>query len=150
MIDHISTYVMIYHFILFIIGLCNNKKVKTLGNLMSKTILLHINIITIMFLVPQCNISNKEIVILTKLIMLLICFYYFRKEIHFSFENIIPSVVIILLYISFVDYDSVYKCDVHLVQIIYSIIASIVIYLITMCFHKKYQNKLEDIKIEDR
>ena len=143
MIDHISTYVMIYHFMLFIIGLCKNNNIKTIGKLFSKTILLHINIIVIMFFVPQCNINNKEMVILTKLIMLLVCLYYYKNDIYFSYENIIPSVVIILIYISLVNYDKVYNCDVHLVQIIYSIIASIVVYLVTMFFHKKYNNKVE-------
>lgn len=145
MFDHISTYVMIYHFMLFVIGLCKNKKIKTLGNLFSKTILLHINIIVIMFFVPQCNITNKELVILTKLIMLLVCLYYYKKNLNFSYENIIPSVIIILIYISLVNYDKVYNCDIHLVQIIYSIIASIVVYLITMFFYKKYNNNVEDI-----
>lgn len=147
-LQHISTYVLLYHGLLFLLGLCNVVKSSTLGCLFSKTVMLHINIIIVMFVVPQCVINNKFYIVAFKLFILLLCYIPLKDHIKMSLPNTLPSILILLVYVLSVNYDKAYDCDIELTQIVYSILLSFITYIILM-YIKNLECKKKEKNLED-
>ena len=146
-LQHISTYVLLYHSLLFITNLFKFLSTEKSALLFSNTFMLHLNIITIMFMVPQCDIQYIHLVILFKFAILIICYIKFRKNMNFSLLNTVPSIFILIIYISLINYDKVYDCDIDLIQIILSSVVAFVIYIIIMLIENNIKNK--EIKDEN-
>lgn len=140
-LQHISTYVLLYHSLLFTTNLFKILSTEKSALLFSNTFMLHLNIITIMFMVPQCDIQYIHLVILFKLALLIICYIKFRKNMNFSLLNAVPSIFILVIYISLINYDKVYDCDIDLIQIVLSSVVAFGIYFIIMLIENHIKNK---------
>jgi hypothetical protein len=69
---------------------------------------------------------------------------------NFSLINAIPSIFILVIYISLINYDKVYDCDIDLIQIILSSVVAFVTYIIVMLIENNIKNKNIKNNIKDK
>lgn len=81
----------------------------------------------------ECNQAEKWKWLIVKCLLLISNLIVFRKTIRFRVRDYIASLGILLIYLSFIDINKIYGCNVSKYQLSYVFVASTLTYLLLRC-----------------
>jgi hypothetical protein len=122
----ISSIIIIYEILILLLYFVKVLDISKMQMLISWPLCINIFIILVIFL-TDCKLSNftKFWVIILKIILLVIVLSLAK----FSYVNYFISIAFLLIYFFISNINNVYNCNINIINLIYSLIISSVIYL---------------------
>ena len=129
----ISSVIILFEFLVLLLLLFKIISHKLSQNLLSPLIVLNFFIIFVMFL-TDCNVSTntKLWVVSIKVILLFIVLFIVK----FSWKNYFIGILFLLIYFLFSDINTVYSCNVKMLDLVKSFVFSTLIYLFLLIINK--------------
>ena len=129
----ISSVIILFEFLVLLLLLFKIISHKLSQNLLSPLVVLNFFIIFVMFL-TDCKVdtTTKLWVVSLKVILLFIVLFIVK----FSWKNYFIGILFLLIYFLFSDINTVYSCNVKMLDLVKSFVFSTLIYLFLLIINK--------------